>query len=187
MENRNGNVIWLTGLSGAGKSTLGEALKRRLEDDGCPVELLDGDVIRTNLSKGLGFSKEDRDTNVRRIGFVAELVSKYGVCVIVSAISPYRKVRDELKKNIPNFKEVFVKASIEEVKSRDPKGLYAKVARGEIKNFTGIDDPYEEPLDPDLVINTEDESFGESMAKLFDFVEQNHPHYTKWASYSYEC
>jgi adenylylsulfate kinase len=174
-----GTVIWLTGLSGAGKSTLGEALLARLNKDGCPVELLDGDVIRANLSKGLGFSKEDRDINVRRIGFVAELVSKYGVCVIVSAISPYREVRDEFKKTIPNFKEVFIKASIDEVKSRDPKGLYAKVAKGEIKNFTGIDDPYEEPLDPDLIINTEDQSFEESIAKLFKFVECNHTNYTK--------
>ena len=179
MAHRKGTVIWLTGLSGAGKSTLGEALMRRLEDDGCPVELLDGDVIRQNLSKGLGFSKEDRDTNVRRIGFVADLVSKYGVCVIVSAISPYSEVRDELKRNIPNFQEVFIKASIEEVKSRDPKGLYKKVAAGEIKNFTGIDDPYEEPNDPDLVINTEEESMGESMSKLYEFVQEKHFYYSR--------
>jgi len=167
-----GKVIWLTGLSGAGKSTLGEALFDKLKKEGREVELLDGDVVRTNLSKGLGFSKEDRDTNVKRIAFVANLLARYGVTVIVSAISPYQETRNFIKADRPYFHEVYVKASIETVKERDPKGLYKKVLAGEIKNFTGIDDPYEVPPYPSLVIDTEKESVEESMEKLYYYAKK---------------
>ena len=167
-EKGYGKIIWLTGLSGAGKTTLGKALYDKMKSEGKPVELLDGDIIRTNLSKGLGFSKEDRDTNVRRIAFVADLLAKHGVTVIVCSISPYQDVRNEIRSGKPYFKEVYVKASIEEVQRRDPKGLYAKVKAGEIKNFTGIDDPYEEPVYPMLVIETDYESVQESLEKLYD-------------------
>lgn len=146
-----GCVVWLTGLSGAGKSTIAGELSRRIAG----VEILDGDVIRQNLSKGLGYSKEDRNTNIRRIGFVAGLLAKHGVCVIVAAISPYREIRDELKQSIPGFVEVYCKASLETVKQRDPKGLYKRALAGEIQHFTGLDDPYEEPLTPDVLADTE--------------------------------
>ena len=139
-----GATIWFTGLSGAGKSTIAQRLAEILAEQGYNVEVLDGDVIRTNLSKGLGFSKEDRDANIRRIGFVSKLLTRNGVISIVAAISPYRDVRDEVREDIGDFVEVFVHCSMEELIKRDVKGLYAKAIRGEIPNFTGVSDPYEE-------------------------------------------
>ena len=166
-----GFTIWFTGLSGAGKSTLAEALAPVLRDRGTKVEILDGDIVRTNLSKGLGFSKEDRDTNILRIGFVAHLLSRNGVAVITAAISPYRDIRDQNRELIGDFVEVYAKCSIEELTRRDVKGLYEKAIRGEIKNFTGISDPYEEPLNPEVTVDTEKEDVEESMNKILAYLE----------------
>jgi adenylyl-sulfate kinase len=166
----------LTGLSGAGKSTLAENLTPLLRERGIKVEVLDGDEIRTNLSKGLGFSKEDRDTNIRRIGFVSRLLARNGVGVITAAISPYRDIRDEVRtKTIEDgaeFVEVFVKCSIEVLAERDVKGLYKKALAGEIKQFTGVSDPYEEPLNPDVVVDTATETIEASLAKILWELEQ---------------
>jgi adenylylsulfate kinase len=166
-----GFVVWFTGLSGAGKSTLAEALAPLLRDRGHKVEILDGDVVRTNLSNGLGFSKEDRDTNILRIGFVAHLLARNGVAVITAAISPYRDIRDQNRALIGDFIEVYAKCSIEELTRRDVKGLYEKALRGEIQNFTGISDPYEEPLSPEVEVDTETESVEESLAKIVSVLE----------------
>jgi adenylyl-sulfate kinase len=151
----DGFTVWFTGLSGAGKSTIAELVAAELESRGVRWELLDGDVVRQNLSKGLGFSKEDRDTNILRIGWVAERLAYHGAAVLVSAISPYREIRDQVRKEIPKFCEVFVKASVEECARRDTKGLYEKALKGEIKNFTGVSDPYEPPENPEVVVDTE--------------------------------
>ncbi|MDA0987744.1 MAG: adenylyl-sulfate kinase [Chloroflexi bacterium] len=161
-----GFTLWFTGLSGAGKSTIAEKVYQNLKEAGRNVEMLDGDVVRTNLSKGLGFSKEDRDTNIRRIGFVSKLLSRNGTIAIVAAISPYRDVRDEVREEIGDFVEVFVECSLEELTRRDVKGLYEKAIRGEIKNFTGVSDPYEEPLNPEVVVNSQHESVEESISKV---------------------
>jgi adenylylsulfate kinase len=150
-----GFTLWMTGLSGAGKSTLANAVATELRESGVPIEILDGDEVRENLSKGLGFSREDRDTNIRRIGYVAKLLSRNGVGVITAAISPYRSVRDEVRASVPNFVEVYVKASVAECARRDVKGLYKKAFAGEIAQFTGVSDPYEVPLSPELIIDTE--------------------------------
>ncbi|MFY9615152.1 MAG: sulfate adenylyltransferase [Candidatus Dormiibacterota bacterium] len=165
-ETQRGVTIWLTGLSGAGKSTISTALASELELRGKRVEILDGDVIRENLSKGLGFSKEDRDENIRRIGFVAQLLTRHGAFVLVAAISPYRDIRDEVRARIGDFVEVHVDCSIEELSRRDVKGLYAKALSGEIKNFTGVSDPYEAPLHPEVVVSSETQTVGESVADV---------------------
>lgn len=157
-----GVTIWFTGLSGSGKSTIARILEKRLRAMGEKVEVLDGDVVRTNLSKGLGFSKEDRDTNIKRIGFVCHLLTRNGVVAIAAAISPYREVRDYNRSLIGNFVEVFTKCSLDECEKRDVKGLYKKARSGEVKNFTGVDDPYEEPLHPEVICDTEKQSAEES-------------------------
>lgn len=167
-----GFILWFTGLSGSGKTTISKALELELKGRGCKVEILDGDVVRTNLSKGLGFSKEDRDTNIRRIGFVANLLSRNGIVAITAAISPYRAIRDEIRAIEPNFVEVYVKATLEVCEARDVKGLYAKARAGEIKGFTGIDDAYEEPLNPEIVCYTERESVEDSVKKVLTKLEQ---------------
>ena len=151
-----GFVVWLTGLSGAGKSTIARRLETELAALGRPVEVLDGDEVRTNLSKGLGFSKEDRDTNIRRIGYVARLLAENGVGVITAAISPYREVRDEVRAATPGFVEVYVRCSLDELVRRDTKGLYRKALAGEVSNFTGVSDPYEPPQHPDVCLDTEE-------------------------------
>jgi adenylylsulfate kinase len=167
-----GCVIWLTGLPSAGKSTIAEALAPALRARGERVELLDGDVVRENLSRGLGFSKEDRDINIRRIGFVAHLLARNGVKVISAAISPYRAVRDEVRENVgEDFLEVYVSTPLEVCESRDVKGLYARARSGALKGFTGIDDPYEPPLDPEIEIVTQGESPEESAARVIDVLE----------------
>ncbi|PYP68649.1 MAG: adenylyl-sulfate kinase [Gemmatimonadetes bacterium] len=163
-----GFTLWLTGLSGAGKSTLATAVGHELRRRGVRVEVLDGDEVRQNLSKGLGFTREDRDTNIRRIGYVAKLLTRNGVVVITAAISPYRAVRDEVRREIGAFVEVYVKASLDECVRRDTKGLYRRALAGEIPQFTGVSDPYEEPLRPELVIDTEREVVGESAARVVD-------------------
>lgn len=166
-----GFIIWFTGLSGSGKTTIARILEQRIRASGRKFESLDGDVVRTNLSKGLGFSKEDRDTNIRRIGWVAEVLTRNGVCVLASAISPYRDIRDEVRRNVGSFIEVYVKCSIPELTRRDVKGLYEKALKGEIKNFTGISDPYEEPLNADVVVDTEAEDLQESVGKVLAALE----------------
>jgi len=163
-----GFTLWLTGLSGAGKSTLATALADELRRGGVRVETLDGDEVRQNLSKGLGFSREDRDTNIRRIGYVAKLLTRNGVVVISAAISPYRAVRNDVRREIGAFVEVHVKASLEECIRRDTKGLYARALAGEIAQFTGVSDPYEEPLAPELVIDTEREDVATSATRVID-------------------
>jgi adenylylsulfate kinase len=152
---QKGFTVWFTGLSGAGKSTIAEMLYHELQARGLKTEILDGDVVRQNLSKGLGFSKEDRDTNIRRIGFVADLLTRNGVATICCPISPYKAIRDEVRELIGDFVEVFVYATVEELaEHRDPKGLYKKALAGEITGFTGVDDPYEPPDNPELVLDT---------------------------------
>jgi len=171
--NDNGATLWFTGLSGAGKSTIARLVEAELRERDTRVEVLDGDVVRTNLSKGLGFSKEDRDTNIRRIAFVADLLSRNGVIAITAAISPYREIRDEARELMgERFVEIFLKASVEACARRDVKGLYEKAFRGEIKEFTGVSDPYEEPLNPDLVIDTESESPEESAARVLALLDE---------------
>src|SRR5213592_558895 len=156
MADEKGFTLWFTGLSGAGKSTITGILVEELENRGSKLEVLDGDIVRENLSKGLGFSKEDRDTNIRRIAFVANLLSRNGVPVITAAISPYREIRDEARQMMDGrFVEIYVKASVEVCEERDDKGLYAKARSGEIKEFTGVSDPYEEPLNPEIIVETE--------------------------------
>jgi adenylyl-sulfate kinase len=162
-----GFTLWLTGMSGAGKSTISDELLARFRKGGAKVELLDGDIVRTNLSQGLGFSREDRDINVRRIGFVAELLSRNGVIVVVAAISPYRSTRDEVKSRIADFVEVHVDCPIEVLSQRDVKGLYKKALAGEVGNFTGISDPYEPPLDPAIVVRSDRESVAESVDRIW--------------------
>ena len=173
MSDEKGFCLWFTGLSGSGKSTITTHLVKELRKRGSKLEVLDGDVVRENLSKGLGFSKEDRDTNIRRIAFVADLLSRNGVPVITAAISPYSEIRDEARELMGDrFIEVFVKASVEECIERDPKGLYKKALAGEIKEFTGVSDPYEEPLNPEIVLDTENESPEESAEKLIALLEE---------------
>jgi len=166
-----GFTIWLTGLSGAGKSTIGLELKRVLLERGLNVELLDGDEVRTNLSKGLGFSKEDRDINIRRIGYVCKLLSRNGVVAIAAAISPYQEVRREVREMIDHFVEVYMECPIEVLTERDPKGLYKKALSGEIANFTGISDPYEAPEAAEIVCDSDGESVQESVTKVIRSLE----------------
>lgn len=161
-----GFTLWFTGLSGAGKSTLAGAVAGELRSHGIPVEILDGDEVRQNLSKGLGFSREDRDTNIRRIGYVAKLLTRNGVAVITAAISPYRAVREEVRREIGDFVEVYVRASVDECIRRDAKGLYRRALAGEIPQFTGVSDPYEEPLSPEVVVDTERETVAEGTARV---------------------
>ena len=163
-----GVVIWFTGLSGSGKTTIAHLVEEKLLDAGVPVEILDGDVVRENLSKGLGFSKEDRDTNIRRIAFVAHLLQRNGVFVITAAISPYKAIRNEARAMSKDFVEVFADAPLEVCEDRDTKGLYAKARAGEIKGFTGIDDPYEAPDNAEVVCATDKESVEESAQKVLD-------------------
>jgi adenylyl-sulfate kinase len=161
-----GFTLWLTGLSGAGKSTLAAAVGGELRRRGLAVEILDGDEVRQHLSKGLGFSREDRDTNIRRIGYVAKLLTRNGVAVITAAISPYRATRAEVRREIGRFVEVYVRASLAACIRRDTKGLYRRALAGEIPQFTGVSDPYEEPLAPELVVDTERESVADSAARV---------------------
>jgi adenylylsulfate kinase len=165
--NQRGVTLWFTGLSGAGKTTITQALEKKLKESGYGIEVLDGDVVRTNLTKGLGFSKADRDENIRRIGFVSHLLTRHGVIVLVSAISPYRDIRGEVRQKIGDFVEIFVNAPLAVCEGRDVKGLYEKARKGEIKGFTGIDDPYEEPLNPEVECRTDLESLEESVAKVW--------------------
>ncbi|HZU69424.1 MAG TPA: adenylyl-sulfate kinase [Ktedonobacteraceae bacterium] len=162
-----GFTLWFTGLSGAGKSTLARAVERRLKLHGRNVEILDGDIVRTHLSKGLGFSREDRDTNIKRIAFVCKLLTRNQVISIAAAISPYREAREWARREIRDFVEVYVRCPLEICRLRDVKGLYRLVDEGKIKGFTGIDDPYEEPLHPELLIETDKEAIEDSVNRIF--------------------
>lgn len=161
-----GLTVWLTGLSGAGKSTVSTDVATHLRNDGFQVEILDGDVVRQNLSAGLGFSKQDRDTNIRRIGFVAELLTRNGVVVLVAAISPYREVRQEVQQRIGDFLEVYVSCPISVLAERDTKGLYQRAVAGELDHFTGVSDPYEAPERADVVIDSSVDSVAESVERV---------------------
>ena len=168
----SGVTVWFTGFSGAGKSTIADALTKKLKSEGYQLEVLDGDEIRENLTKDLGFSKEDRDTNIRRIGFVAKLLTRNGVIVLVPVISPYRSIREEMRANIDHFVEVFVNAPLSVCEERDVKGLYKKVRAGEIKQFTGIDDPYEPPINPEVECRTDLEELSASVDKIFNKLNE---------------
>jgi adenylylsulfate kinase len=164
---QKGFTLWFTGLSGSGKTTLADRLYAEFRERGLKVEILDGDVIRTNLSKGLGFSKEDRDTNIRRVGFVANLLTRNDVICICACISPYRAIRDENRRLIGNFVEVWTRCPVEICETRDVKGLYAKARAGQLKGFTGVDDPYEAPEKAEVVCDTHEETVDQSIAKIY--------------------
>jgi adenylylsulfate kinase len=177
MENESrygrGFTLWFTGLSGAGKTTIAEIVERELRQRHGKIEVLDGDIVRTNLSKGLGFSREDRDTNVLRIGFVADLLTRNGVGVIVSAISPFKEVRDQVRRNVgEDFVEIFVDAPLDVCAERDVKGLYKKAFAGEIPQFTGVSDPYEPPAAPELHIKTNEEEPHDSARRVISRLEE---------------
>jgi adenylyl-sulfate kinase len=168
-----GFTVWFTGLSGAGKTTVSRLVEKELRTRGYKVEVLDGDVVRENLSKGLGFSKEDRDTNIRRIGFVCEILSRNDVIAIAAAISPYRAIRDENRARVGGrFVEVYCACPLDVLAERDVKGLYKKAMRGEIKNFTGVDDPYEAPENPEVVFESDKETPEQSAAKIIIELEK---------------
>jgi adenylylsulfate kinase len=173
MAEDKGFCLWFTGLSGAGKTTITNVVVKELRARGSKLEVLDGDIVRENLSKGLGFSKEDRDTNIRRIAFVANLLSRNGVPVITAAISPYREIRDEARAMMSGrFIETYIKASVEVCEQRDVKGLYAKARSGEIKEFTGVSDPYEAPENPELTLDTEHQSPEESAQQILAYLDE---------------
>ena len=173
VRNGRGFTLWFTGLSGAGKTTIAEIVEHELRNRFRKIEVLDGDIVRTNLSKGLTFSRDDRDTNVLRIGFVADLLTRHGVGVIVSAISPYKEARDQVRRNIgEDFIEVFVDAPLEVCAERDVKGLYKKAFAGEIEQFTGVSDPYEAPVAPELHIKTDEEAPQESARRVIGYLEE---------------
>jgi adenylylsulfate kinase len=173
MAGEKGFCLWFTGLSGSGKTTITNILVKELRRRGSKLEVLDGDIVRQNLSKGLGFSKEDRDTNIRRVAFVADLLSRNEVPVITAAISPYREIREEARAKMNSrFIEAYVKASVEECEKRDVKGLYAKARAGEIKEFTGVSDPYEPPKDAELEIDTESQTPEQSAQQILDYLEE---------------
>ncbi|MGF1538464.1 MAG: adenylyl-sulfate kinase [Elainellaceae cyanobacterium] len=168
---QRGVTVWFTGLSGSGKTTIRIELEKQLRDQGLKVEVLDGDIVRQNLTKGLGFSKEDRDENIRRIGFVSHLLTRNGVIVLVSAISPYRSTREEVRERIGDFVEVYANAPLSVCEERDVKGLYKRARAGEIKQFTGISDPYEAPENPEVECRTDLETLEESTAKVLAKLE----------------
>lgn len=171
---KKGFVLWFTGLSGSGKSTLARMVEEKLLERGLNVEVLDGDEMRTHLCKGLGFSKEDRDTNIRRIGYVAKIVARNGACAITAAISPYREIRDEVRKGVEEksiFVEAYLECPLEKLMERDVKGLYKKALAGEIKHFTGVDDPYEAPLKPEVIVHTGAEPERQSCARIMKTLE----------------
>lgn len=170
---QEGFTVWFTGWSGSGKTTLAKALENELKKRGIRnIQRLDGDIVRKDLTRDLGFTKEDRDENIRRVTFVADLLSNNGVITLVSFISPYIKARDNARKRCSNFVEVYVKCSKEELIKRDMKGLYKKALAGEIENFTGISDPYEEPPNPEVAVETDKENIEECLEKIISVLEE---------------
>lgn len=173
MDNQKGFTLWFTGLSGSGKTTIAKAVAQELLDRGLKVERLDGDIVRESLTRDLGFSKEDRNKNIERVTFVAKLLTRNGVAVLCSFISPYRERRAKSRQEIGEFIEVFVECSVEECANRDVKGLYEKAFAGEIENFTGVSDPYEDPENPEIVCHTAQETLEESTAKIIAYLEEH--------------
>ena len=173
MKTHRGVTVWFTGLSGAGKTTIADALEIELKGRGCKVETLDGDIVRTHLSKGLGFSREDRDTNIRRIGFVSHLLTRNGVIVLAAAISPYKAVRDEVRALVGEFVEVHVSAPLDTCVQRDVKGLYKRAFAGDLPQFTGVSDPYEPPANPEIALDTSRISVEESVARILTWLEEH--------------
>ncbi len=173
MCDQKGFTLWFTGLSGSGKTTMAIPIAEQLRERGLRIERLDGDIVRQHLTRDLGFSKEDRDMNIERVTFVAKLLTRNGVGVLCSFISPYRARRAKSREEIGEFIEVYVKASVEECARRDVKGMYAKAFAGEIANFTGVSDPYEAPENPEIVCDTENETLEESTAKVIAYLEEN--------------
>jgi adenylylsulfate kinase len=171
MSKTNGFTLWFTGLPCSGKTTVAEIVEKELRNRGLNVESLDGDEVRQNFSKGLGFSKEDRDTHILRMGYIAKLLSRNGVAVLAAFVSPYRAIRDQIRSEMDNFIEIYVKCPVDACIERDVKGMYKKAIAGEIKNFTGISDPYEEPLNPELILETDNESVEESVQKVIQMLE----------------
>ena len=169
--NKKGMVLWFTGLSGAGKTTVADEIHKILQSKGISSERLDGDIVRRFLTKDLGFSAEDRDTNIERVAFVSSLLCKHGVIVLSTFISPYKKHRQLVKDTVDNFAEIYVNAPLEVCEARDVKGMYKKARAGEIKCFTGIDDPYEEPEAADLVLYTDKEKVDESVGRVMEFLK----------------
>lgn len=172
-NNQQGFALWFTGLPCAGKTTLADAVAKELKKMNLKVERLDGDIVRQRLTKDLGFSKEDRDKNIDRVTFVAKLLSRNCVAVLVSFVSPYKEKRRQAREDTTNFIEAYVKCPVEICKERDVKGMYAKAMRGEIKDFTGVDDPYEEPLNPEIVLETDKETVEESSAKVLEYLKNS--------------
>jgi len=172
-QEQKGFTLWFTGLPCSGKSAVADRVADILRSYNLKVECLDGDIVRKSLCRDLGFSKKDRDENIRRVTFVAKLLTRNGVAVLTSFISPYREIRDEARREIGDFIEVYVKCPLEVCMSRDIKGMYQKAIRGEIKEFTGISDPYEEPLNPELVLETDKESLEESASKVLDYLKKS--------------
>ena len=170
---KSGSVIWFTGLPCSGKSTLSCLLHESFNAQGMASEVFDGDIVRQRLTKGLGFSKEDRMENVRRTAFVANLLARHGVLAIVAMILPYQESRDEIRKEVENYLEVFVDCPLEVCESRDVKGMYRKARVGEIKHFTGVSDPYEVPINPDLILKTSEESQADSLSRVLKFLAEN--------------
>jgi adenylyl-sulfate kinase len=173
VDNQKGFTLWFTGLSGSGKTTIAKAVAQELLDRGLKVERLDGDIVRESLTRDLGFSKEDRNKNIERVTFVAKLLTRNGVAVLCSFISPYRERRAKSRQEIGEFIEVFVECSVEECANRDVKGLYAKAFAGEIENFTGVSDPYEDPENPEIVCHTARETLEESTANIIAYLEEH--------------
>lgn len=173
MESSSGSVLWFTGLSGSGKTTTAQQVCARLKEIGRPVELLDGDVVRAAIGKGLGFSRSDRLENIQRMAYIANLLSGHGITVLVSAITPYKEMRDYLRSHVSGYVEVYVNCSLEQCEARDVKGLYAKARRQEIPQFTGISDAYEIPEQPDLIIDTEKRSLEANTEQILDWLRRN--------------
>lgn len=167
---KKGTVIWLTGLPCSGKTTISKEIEKHFKEKGLPIQRLDGDVVRETISKDLGFSKKDRDINIERLSYVAQMLSDNGVNVVSAFVSPYQKMRDFTRGICENFVEIHVNCSLQECQKRDVKGMYAKAAAGEIKDFTGVGDPYEPPKKPEVVVDTEKEELEESVKKILDFL-----------------
>lgn len=170
---QKGAILWFTGLSGSGKTTIAHILEKKLRQNGYRVERLDGDGLRAELARDLGYSREDRFTHIDRAGWIAQLLAKHGIIVLASFITPYQGMREQLRKNLPTYTEVYVNCSLEECIRRDVKGLYRRALKGEISHFTGISDPFEEPVNPDIVLCTEKETAVESATRLFNWIKKS--------------
>jgi adenylyl-sulfate kinase len=170
---KKGIVIWLTGLPCSGKTSISKEIEKYFKENNFPIQRLDGDIVRKTISNDLGFSKEDRDLNIERLSYIAQMLSENGVNVVSAFVSPYQKMRDFTRSLCENFIEVYVDCGIDECKRRDVKGMYAKAIKGEIKDFTGVDDPYEIPKNPEITVNTEKESLEESSKKIIDYIKNN--------------